>query len=362
MRHFRSLDPAQVRALFVREPQEFERDDTIDALALGIGATIYCPAIRDDLADDVKWCSAWGATSVALCLEDAVAMDDLPRAEASLISGLQEVHRRTESQPLIFVRVRRAEQIPDLVSRLGPAAEVVCGFILPKFTPLSGPSFLDALADVIASSSLPFLAMPVLESAEIIERESRAAALVDLADLLTKAREQVLALRFGATDLCGLYGIRRPPTMTIYDVKVVADLIADVVNVFRRSQTGFRVTGPAWEYYDRVGTVSGALDGLAREVALDRLNGLTGKTVVHPSHLPLVHGHSVISWEDYEDACSLLECGEAMGGAFPSVERTRMNEASPHRRWALEIVGRAEIFGVARPGVRPEDIVRAATP
>ncbi len=36
--------------------------------------------------------------------------------------------------PLLFIRVRVPEQIPDLVARLGPAVRLLSGFVLPKFT------------------------------------------------------------------------------------------------------------------------------------------------------------------------------------------------------------------------------------
>ena len=41
----------------------------------------------------------------------------------------------------------------------------------------------------------------------------------------------------GTTDkLCAAYGLRRPRELTIYDIKLVAGLISDVVNVFGRAR------------------------------------------------------------------------------------------------------------------------------
>ncbi len=48
------------------------------------------------------------------------------------------------------------------------------------------------------------------------------------------------------------------------------------------------------------------LDGLIYEVLLDRMNGLVGKTVIHPSHIIPVQSLYVVSHEDYMDALSIL--------------------------------------------------------
>ena len=106
-------------------------------------------------------------------------------------------------------------------------------------------------------------------------------------------------------------------------------MIGDVVNVFGRAD------GIRWSSPDRSGSTSPApsessshcygnhrssstpnenygelirkdLDGLIREVALDKANGLIGKTVIHPSHVAAVHALSVVTLEEYTDAIDIL--------------------------------------------------------
>lgn len=92
--------------------------------------------------------------------------------------------------------------------------------------------------------------MPVLESPELLYRESRVETLEGISRAVDKYRDRVLALRLGVTDFCSSYGLRRAPDMTAYDVQVVASVIADVVNMLGRADgTGFTVTGPVWEYF-----------------------------------------------------------------------------------------------------------------
>ena len=355
MRHFGYLTAEQRDSLFSRAPEPFDPRSSPQLLSLALGATLYCPADRPGLARDVVRCAAAGAASVALCLEDAVADDDVARSETNIVAALQELHRSRTPTPMLFVRVRRGDQIPDLVARLGPAAELLTGFVLPKITSTSGARLLGAVADAAVATGLPLYAMPVLESPEFIHRESRPEALAELARLLAKFRPHVLAVRLGTTDLCGLYGIRRPPTMTVYEVGVVADVIADVVNVLGRADEAYRITGPVWEYFDRAQQALPRT--LMREVELDRANGLTGKTVIHPSHLAVVHGMSVVSHEDHLDAQDLVARGGS-DGAFASAARNKMNEAGPHQRWARDVLDRAAVFGVARPGLDDEALVR----
>jgi citrate lyase beta subunit len=261
---------------------------------------------------------------------------------------------------------------------------VLTGFVIPKFTEDTGPAFLDAIADASRAAGRRLLAMPVLESPEIIHRETRQEALLAIQRLLGKYREHILAVRIGATDLSSVYGLRRPRDLTIYDVHLVAETIADIVNVFGRADdTGFVVTGPVWEHFSgterilkpqlretpfvaheerplRARLMAANLDGLIREVLLDRANGLTGKTVIHPTHVAAVHALSVVTHEEYTDASSILGAARTGGGVAASPYGNKMNEAKPHRAWAERTLLRAHVFGVARANVSFVDLLGAS--
>jgi citrate lyase beta subunit len=386
MRHFARLASARHQRLFHREPQAFTPDDDPAVLAVALGATLYTPATRATLAADIGKSAVRGVTSMVICLEDAIPDDQVSAAEANLVAQLRAAHDSGVSLPLLFVRVRTPEQIPDLTERLGPAAADISGFVLPKFTGSSGGAFMDALATTADATGLRLYGMPVIESPEAIYRESRAETLQEVARLLAKHRSQVLAVRLGATDLCSAYGLRRPRELTIYDIRPVADLISDVVNVLGRARTGFVITGPVWEYFDggerllkpqlretpffgrnegrnlRQRLLTAGLDGLMREVHLDKANGLTGKTVIHPTHVAAVHALSVVTHEEYCDAIDILASftGEAGGGAMTSSYSNKMNEAKPHRAWAERLQLRAHVFGVAAEGITFVDLLDAA--
>nr|WP_223241993.1 HpcH/HpaI aldolase/citrate lyase family protein [Streptomyces sp. CBMA123] len=379
--------------MFLEQPRTFTARSEPAVLATALGGTLYSPATRPALAADIRKQAARGVVSMVLCLEDAIADHEVGAGERNLVEQLTDLVNdftdHAQDHPLLFIRVRAAEQIPDLAERLGPAVGLLSGFVLPKFTPRSGAGYLAALAAAEAATGRRLFAMPVLESPELAHLETRRDQLFGIADLLAGHRERVLAVRLGVTDLCSAYGLRRSPDLTAYDVALVAAVIGDVVNVLGRADgTGYTVTGPVWEYFPvqermfkpqlrrtpfaaTAGTARATgeevrrriiehdLDGLIREVELDRANGLLGKTCIHPGHVPAVHALSVVTHEEYCDARDILRQERGGGGVLRSAYTNKMNEARPHRAWAERVLLRAEVFGVAREDVSFAELLSA---
>ncbi|MGA5816256.1 HpcH/HpaI aldolase/citrate lyase family protein [Kitasatospora sp. NPDC094028] len=393
MRHFGHLAEDVRGRLFLEQPRPFTARSEPAVLATALGGTLYSPATRPALAADIRKQAARGVVSMVLCLEDAIADHEVGAGEHNLVEQLNDLAKdftdSAQGHPLLFIRVRDAAQIPDLAERLGPAVELLSGFVLPKFTPGNGPAYLAALAAAEAATGRRLYAMPVLESPELAHLETRREQLYGIAELLAGHRERVLALRLGVTDLCSAYGLRRSPDLTAYDVALVAGVIGDVVNVLGRADgTGHTVTGPVWEYFPmqermfkpqlrrtpfaasggtalatgeevRRRIIEHDLDGLIREVELDRANGLLGKTCIHPSHVPAVHALSVVTHEEYCDAQDILRVDRGGGGVLRSAYTNKMNEARPHRAWAERVLLRAEVFGVAREDVSFAELLAA---
>ncbi|MEV0171229.1 HpcH/HpaI aldolase/citrate lyase family protein [Streptomyces sp. NPDC050803] len=376
MRHFGHIAPEVRQRLFHQEPCVFDADSPARLLSTALGATLYSPATRPRLADDILKQADRGVVSMVLCLEDSIGDEDVQAGEENLVRQFTDLAGRDRDElPLLFIRVRHPEQIPDLVRRLGPAVRLLSGFVLPKFTEERGIPFLEALTAAETASGRRLFAMPVLESPELLFRESRVETLEGIFRAVDKYRERVLALRLGVTDFCSSYGLRRAPDMTAYDVQIVASVIADVVNMLGRADgTGFTVTGPVWEYFRvqermfkpqlrrspflegqaeelREALIEHAMDGLLREIALDQANGLTGKTCIHPSHVLPVHALSVVSHEEFSDAQDILRPERGGGGVLRSQYTNKMNEVKPHRAWAERTLLRAEVFGVANEDV-----------
>jgi citrate lyase beta subunit len=318
-----------------------------------------------------------------LCLEDAIADRDVEYAEKNLIHQLGQLFEAGGPRPLVFVRVRRPEQVAHLVEGLGDLANGLDGIVVPKFTAASGGPFLDQIAAAAKRLSHRLWVMPVIESPEVFQLETRVATLLGIRETLSSHDAEVLAVRIGATDLSAVLGLRRHPDITVYDVQPIAGVIGDIVNMLgRRDGTGYVVTGPVWEHFDnrerifkpqlretpftaqavrvlRRNLISKGLDGLMREVALDQANGLIGKTVIHPSHVPAVHSLSVVTHEDYVDALDVLSVSSG-GGVSASQYRNKMNESNPHLAWAQATMLRARAFGVAQEDISFVDLLEAS--
>ncbi|WP_216913147.1 HpcH/HpaI aldolase/citrate lyase family protein [Nocardia noduli] len=381
LRHFRQLQGPDIRHLFHRQPEPFGDHADRELLAYALGATLYAPATRADLAETIRRRAAHGVCSMVIDLEDAVADHEVEMAKLQAVETLDLLATSHDPNPLLFIRVRDADTIGEIVERLGPGAAALTGFVFPKFDCATGQKYLDALDYAATRMERPVYGMPVLESASLVHRQTRDQELSGIAAMLAEHRERVLAVRIGATDMCSTFGIRRDRDLTIYDVRVVADVIADIVNYLGRMDgTGYVITGPVWEYFAdhermfrpllrtapfeesdavpfRRYLVSRDLDGLLREISLDRANGIQGKTVIHPSHVAAVHALSVVTHEEYSDALDILQVD--VGGVAASEYRNKMNEMRPHRSWASQTLLRSRVFGVANKGVSFVDLLSA---
>lgn len=367
MQHFDYLSEDQREALFAVPPQPIRRDADGRQLALALGATFYSPGTRTGLADDARRATRIGATSQVWCLEDSIPHDAVAAAQANVVASLHGLSD-AERLPMLFIRVRTPEQVVQVTTQAGDAAHRLTGFVLPKFRPgAEGEAWLQAVEQAAAIAGRRLYAMPVLEHEDLAWRETRAEHLNGVRALLDAHRAHVLAVRVGGTDLCGLFGLRRDRDTTIWDVAVVRDMLADVLNQFAR-RGDYLVSGPVWEHFagnDRLfksqlrqtpfennrnlrlhtQLVRDDVDELLREVALDRANGFSGKTVIHPTHVSVVNALHAVTREEYDDALVVL-AGRGSGGVVRSPSGGKMNELGPHALWAEQVTARASVFGV----------------
>ncbi|OMD44461.1 citrate lyase subunit beta [Paenibacillus odorifer] len=354
-----------------------------DLLAYAVGAALYMPATRASVPEDILKLKSAGLVTVIIDLEDAIGDNEVDHAEESLIQHLiflaayeENEPSGSDSLPLLFIRVRNPEQLRQLIFRLGSLVTMLTGFVFPKFSVDNGIQYFEAIADYnrTRSYSDPVLyGMPILESAPIIYRESRVDSLLSIRNLLGNYREYVLNVRIGATDFSSLFGLRRSPDISIYDLTPIRDCISDIINIFGRVEEGYVISGPVWEYFANKGHrvlrpqlrqtpfedtygkngrdmrnsyISSSMDGLIREVILDKENGILGKTIIHPSHLRPVQAMYTVMHEEYVDACSIVESNDGSLGVFKSQYSNKMNEIKPHLNWAKRILLRSQIYGV----------------
>lgn len=368
-----------MESIFFKAPEPFNKDTPREVLSYALGATLYMPGTRETIADDIISKKNIGLASTVFCLEDSIGDLEVPIAERNIISQVKKIHLALGHQeidladlPLIFIRVRNPEQILKLIEEMGDSSKLVTGFIFPKFTSESYKYF-ENIKSLNHQATGPFYGLPIIESSEVIYRESRLEKLLEIKHLLDSYHNLVLNVRIGATDFSGYFGIRRGPDVTIYDITVIRDCMADIINIFGRSESDYVVSGPVWEYFTNGGRVlkpqlrkspfeechitgnngtkirsqlvNKYVDGLIREVILDKENGIIGKTIIHPSHIIPVQSLYSVAHEEYLDALSIIG-NQGFQGVTRSHYSNKMNETKPHYNWARKILLRAKNYGV----------------
>ena len=334
--------------LFQQLPQPVSRALPPTELGPALGATLYTPATTPGLAARLRMLSRAGVVASVVCLEDSVADGDVAWACENLRDTIKEIRQLPPCGPLVFLRVRSPDQIGYLQETLDGFGSID-GIVLPKFGAHSAQPYLDALNrfDV----AMPF--MPILEEHSVLAHNRRACSLAYLRSVLDAARTRVIAVRFGSTDLSGLVGVRRGHDRTLYDLPVIVDALVAVLNTFT-IEGAYTVSGPVFEYY---GSEICRASPLIRETLSDLTNGLTGKTIIHPTHALPVDACHVVAAEDFRDAQQIVS---SSGGVSASPARNKMNEAGPHRLWATRILERARWFGVRHDGCDLDQLLRAA--
>ena len=355
---------------FVKDPLDFTRETERETLAYCLGAMLYMPATKDFLTDIVTK-KYPGLTTMTMCFEDACPEEDVPEAEENVMRILESIAEAKDSGvvseddlPLIFFRVRNPGQFVSFSNRLSARHfSAFSGFVFSKFNTANGNDYFDQLKMLNDKTGLTIYGMPILEGPEIGLYETRDKELENVKGIIDHYRKHVLNVRVGVTDFSSIFGTRRSIDYTIYDVLTVRACLSAILNMFGRNND-YVLSGPVWEYFHvskkqkfqsiseislqhslltRNPIINSAVDGLLREVILDKANGFIGKTVIHPSHLRYVNALQSVTQEEFEDAAQILKTS---GGVVKSMSGNKMNEIKPHTNWAQKTLMRARVYGV----------------
>lgn len=356
---------------FVVEPENFDKYTDRELLQYCLGATMYMPGTKD-FAPKILSGAMPGLTTIVLCFEDACPEDQVEAAEENVhrlldtVTGaVEEGVLAPEKVPLIFVRIRNLPQFKRFSEKLTKhQVRALCGINFPKFNAENGYEYFAHLRDLNERFGEVLYGMPIIEDPEVAYKESRMTQLLGIKKILDKYHDLVLQVRVGGTDFSSVFGVRRGVDYSIYDIMTVRECLSDIVNVCGRNND-YVISGPVWEYFrapkelmfedlpkhslddylmKRLPIVNNEIDGLLREVILDKANGFVGRTVIHPTHVKFVNAMMAVTKEEYDDACMIL--GNHNGGVMKGTGANKMNEVKPHTNWAAKIYMRARAFGV----------------
>lgn len=357
--------------VFVKEPEQFDKYTDREILQYALGASMYMPGTKV-FSGKILNREMRGLTSMVYCFEDACPPDQVANAEANVLheldvlaTALEDGSLTTDDLPLIFCRVRNPEQFLHFSEMLTPHhAKALAGINFPKFNSHNGELYMFHLRNLNEKMGEILYGMPILEDPEMAFKETRLQELTNIRHILDSYRDLVLQVRVGATDFSSYFGMRRGVDYSIYDIMVVREILTDIINVFGR-YNDYVISGPVWEYFraskemmfqklpswdledclmKRIPIVNNEVDGLLREVILDKANGFVGRTVIHPTHVKYVNALQAVTREEYTDAMNIL--GNTTGGVFKGQSGNKMNEVKPHTNWAKKIAMRAKAFGV----------------
>ena len=285
-----------------------------------LGAPLYMPGNRRDIMEIANGEKYSMLRSMIFCTEDAVSRTDVDSCVRHIGLCLQGF--RDSAHRYRFIRARNPEILARLLDL--PDIEKVDGFVLPKFNESVFHAYFDQL------QGTPFKVMPTLETKEVFDFN----AMTELRQgLLQDAiAQRILMLRIGGNDLMNLLGLRRPRSCTLYETPI-GNVIAQLVTIFK--PYGFSLSAPVFEYLDDVAT-------LQKEIKLDLAYGLTGKTAIHPTQVPMIEAAYAVDVEDYEMAHALNEL------SAPAVFRMHnaMCEVATHQQWGAGILNRQRCYGV----------------
>ena len=290
-----------------------------------LGATLYMPATRSDLAEVILHGKIPELRSMVICLEDAVSEDQVGIALNNLnelLSALKSTVNQ-ENRPLVFIRPRHQQMARELVNKYDLVG--IDGFVVPKFTQYNLPSWWEIM------SATTLALMPTLETREVYDVQE----MTELAVLLENhaCRDRIVAMRIGGNDLMSVISMRHPKNLTLYDGPM-GYVVKMLVSVF--APRGFSLTAPVCEQIDNI-------ELLQRELNQDIAHGLVGKTAIHPSHLNLIHQGLMVEKDEYEDALRIINSSQAV---FKS--QGAMCEPATHRNWAVSILERSKYCGIAK--------------
>ena len=356
---------------FVKAPEHFDKHTDRELLQYCLGATMYMPGTKD-FAPKILSGAMPGLTTMVLCFEDACPEEEVPAAEENVHRLLETVADAVadgtldaDRVPLIFCRVRNMKQFVHFSDGLNAKqVSVLTGINFPKFNAENGTGYMEHLQELNERYGEILYGMPIIEDPEVAFKETRMQELMGIKRILDKHHDLVLQVRVGATDFSSCFGVRRGVDYSIYDILTVRECLSDILNVFGRNND-YVVSGPVWEYFraskqmmfldlpkhdledclmKRVPIVNSEIDGLLREVILDKANGFVGRTVIHPTHIKYVNALQAVTREEYDDACMIL--GNQQGGVLKGTGANKMNEVKPHTNWARKIYMRARAYGV----------------
>jgi citrate lyase beta subunit len=284
---------------------------------LDLGASLYIPGTKPEFAKFLE--KNQHIRSVIIDTEDSIHAIDIPFAEKNIEDELNKLSFLNYKKPFLFIRVKDAMHLKKIKSH--PIAQLVDGYVLPKYNYITGPNYNKYIAqdDIV---------MPILEN-ELFEPHK----LDKCFEAIAEIKDMVLCARVGITDIFNLFSLRRPKDRTIFEHPLGARVITDLM--IKLNLLKLQMSGPVFESYSEQ-----AKDILIKEVNTEVSMGIYTKSTIHPDQIQHIEEQYRVSQQDFESAQLLISKSSSVFG-----HKLVMQEIATHMRWAENIIKRADVYG-----------------
>lgn len=359
MRYFNYIRKEKKEELFMNMPMNIDKYTDREILQYGIGALLYVPAIQKNMLMNCINNKFENLNSICICLEDSVGILGEKKAIENLKMFFDELDSRVrkniiekENIPLIFIRPRNELVLNNIISALNYMNEYVTGIVIAK----ANPSKIDNYISILDDNCLNELyIMPIIETKEFILNSSKYAMFNELGIILKKHQDRILNVRVGATDILGYLKLRRGRLMSVYHNMFCKTLIMDIMSCLNEFNLNIVISGSVCEYYNFL--IDKQKESFINEILFEKANGIVGKTVINPNQIKYIQCMSAVEYNDYIDACDIINNINCEFGAIASCDSSRMNEIKPHLEWAKKVLTISKVYGVLNKGISYLDLI-----
>ena len=282
--------------------------------ALELGGTLFVPASHKDLEKILSGEKYPELRSVVIDFEDGLADAERPQA-LNHLQTLLKILQKTEL--LRFIRPQNQKMLKELFYY--ESIEKIDGFILPKFGLDNAETYLKNIQN--------FTFMPSIEGIELFDIQK----LQKLRDILLPYKKQIVCLRFGAQDMLRQLGLRQKGS--IYKMLAPSQVISNFIITFKPYE--FDISAPVYPNFSDQ-------DGFIQEASYELENGLTSKTIIHPSQIQPLN-------ELYKVREMVLKSAQVILKKEDGVVNLdgAMGERKVQKSWAVQVMLREKVYGIS---------------
>jgi len=286
--------------------------------AIELGGTLFVPASHKNLEAVLSGKKYPDLRSVVIDFEDGLASVDREQALHNLDTILENL---LETKLLRFIRPQNPQMLKEFLQHKNIVK--IDGLILPKFSLDNANEYLDIINDPKLKIK-DIKIMPSIEGKELFDTQK----LQQLRILLLPYKKQIICIRFGAQDMLRQLGLRQEGS--IYNMLAPSQVITNVIITFK--PYNFEISAPVYPNFSDK-------EGFKKEVNYEFQNGLTSKTIIHPSQIKPLNELYKVPEVELEAAQKILEKEDGV----LNLEGV-MGERKTQRDWANTILQRNIIY------------------